>query len=207
MVRRLVQVGLGSLLGLVIAYGAAWWMWGGRPEVAILGAAQTEGRAAVGGPFRLVDHTGAEVTDETWAGKHRLMFFGFTYCPDICPTELHAIARVMDELGSDADRVQPLFVTIDPERDTPEAMAEYVAAFHPRIVGLTGTPQQVAEVARAYRVFYAKVRTGDGPDDYTMDHSTAAYLMGPDNGFITVFGHGTPPERIAEEIRGRLAAS
>lgn len=207
MVRRLVQVGLGSLLGLVIAYGAAYVMWGGRPDVVILGAAQTEGRVPIGGPFRLVDHTGAEVTERSWEGRHLLMFFGFTYCPDICPAELNTIAEVMDALGPDADRVQPLFVTVDPERDTPEALAHYVAAFHPRIVGLTGTPERIAETARAYRVFYARVRTGDGPGDYTMDHSTAAYLMSPSNEFVAVFSHTTEPARIVETIRARLRAS
>ena len=113
-----------------------------------------------------------------------LIYFGYTYCPDVCPTTLNAVADAMDKLGAKADRIQPLFVTIDPKRDKPAVVKQYAAAFGTRVVGLTGTDQQIAAVAKSYRVYYAEHRTGSGADDYTMDHSSVLYLMGPDGRFI-----------------------
>jgi protein SCO1/2 len=138
----------------------------------------------VGGPFSLVDGDGHPVTDQTWRGKYMLVYFGYTYCPDVCPTTLTNLADALDKLGATADRVQPLFVTVDPKRDTPTVVKQYAAAFGPRIVGLTGSAEQIASAARAYRVYYAEHRTGPGPDDYSMDHSSVLYLMGPDGRFI-----------------------
>ncbi|HZH27784.1 MAG TPA: SCO family protein [Azospirillaceae bacterium] len=208
MKRRLLQVAFGSLLGLAIAFGVSWWMWGGRgiPSAGQASRPATVGTAQVGGPFELVDHTGRTVTDRDYAGRILLVFFGYTFCPDICPTELQTFAEVMDRLGPQADRVQPLFVTIDPARDTPAHLAQYVELFHPRIVGLTGTEAQIAKVARAYRVYYAK---GKGADttDYLMDHSTAAYLMGPDGAFVTVFRNGTTADAMLAEVRKLIPAS
>jgi protein SCO1/2 len=138
----------------------------------------------VGGPFALSDGDGKPVTDQTWRGKYMLVYFGYTFCPDVCPTTLSNVADAMDKMGAKADRVQPLFITVDPKRDTPAVVKQYAAAFGPRIIGLTGSAEQIAAAAKAYRVYYAEHRTGTGPDDYTMDHSSVLYLMGPDGRFI-----------------------
>jgi protein SCO1/2 len=138
----------------------------------------------VGGPFSLIDGDGKPVTEQTWRGKYMLVYFGYTFCPDVCPTTLTAVSHALDKLGSKSDRIQPLFITVDPKRDTPAVVKQYAAAFGPRIVGLTGSPEQVAAAAKAYRVYFAEHRTGPGPDDYSMDHSSVLYLMGPDGRFI-----------------------
>ncbi len=138
----------------------------------------------VGGPFSLVDGDGRPVTDQTWRGKYMLVYFGYTFCPDVCPTTLTAVADAMDKMGPKADRLQPLFITVDPKRDTPEVVKRYAEAFGPKMVGLTGSASQIAAAAKAYRVYYAEHRTGTGPDDYSMDHSSVLYLMGPDGRFI-----------------------
>jgi protein SCO1/2 len=151
--------------------------------------------------FSLVDHTGRPVTEKTYDGKWKLVFFGFTHCPDVCPTALNTVARVLAELGGSADGLVPLFVTVDPKRDTPTAMAAYVAAFDKRIVGLTGTEQQVAEAAKAFRVYYARTEEKTAPGGYTMNHSSILYLMAPDGRFVTHFGHGEKPAEIAKAVK------
>jgi protein SCO1/2 len=138
----------------------------------------------VGGPFSLIDGDGHPVTDQTWHGKYMLVYFGYTYCPDVCPTTMTNLADALDKMGVKADRLQPLFITVDPKRDTPAVVKQYAAAFGPRIIGLTGSAEQIAGAAKAYRVYYAEHRTGPGPDDYSMDHSSVLYLMGPDGRFI-----------------------
>jgi protein SCO1/2 len=160
----------------------------------------------VGGPFSLVDQTGAPVTDQSYKGKYRLIYFGYTFCPDACPTELQIMAQAIDSLGADGAKIQPIFITIDPERDTVEHMAAYVKLFDPRLVGLTGTPEQIAGVARAYRVYYAKAPAQDeGP--YMMNHSSYVYLMNPDGKFLTVFSSDLDADRLASEIRRYMGAS
>jgi cytochrome oxidase Cu insertion factor (SCO1/SenC/PrrC family) len=199
MKNRLLRIVVGTLAGLFIAAGIAWWQISnlpGGPE-----STTRTGTATIGGSFELVDQTGRTVTDVDFRGKLMLIYFGYTFCPDVCPTELQAVAGTMDALGPDADRVQPIFITVDPERDTVPAMAEYVALFHPRMVGLTGTTEKVAAAARAYRVYYAKAKSKDDESFYTMDHSSFIYLMGTDGRFLEAFGHGTPPDRMAEAIR------
>lgn len=157
---------------------------------------------AIGGPFSLVDQDGRAVTEQTYRGKFMLIYFGFTYCPDVCPTSLTNLAQALDLLGKDGDKVVPVFMTVDPERDTPEYLKEYVVHFHPRMVGLTGTLDQVAKTAKAYRVYFAKTRAKDAaPDEYTMDHTSITYLMGPDGKFLTHFSHGTEPAVMTERIR------
>lgn len=167
------------------------------------GGVQLPQGMALGGPFSLTDHTGRAVTEGDFAGRFLLVYFGFTYCPDVCPTELGTIAAAMDALEEQGERVTPVFVTIDPERDTPAAMADYVSRFHPRMVGLTGTPQQVAAAARAYRVFYAKVERPE-MTQYLMDHSSFIYLVGPDGRVRSLFRPETAPEAIAQAVRGQL---
>lgn len=140
--------------------------------------------ASIGGPFTLTDSAGKTVTDRDFRGKFMLVYFGYTFCPDVCPTTLNQVAVALDKLGAKGDRVQALFVSVDPRRDTPEVIRQYTAAFSPRLLGLTGTAEQIAAAAKAYRVYYAEHRTGDGPLDYTMDHSSILYLMGPDGQFV-----------------------
>jgi protein SCO1/2 len=152
----------------------------------------------VGGPFSLIDGDGRPVTDQTWHGKYMLVYFGYTYCPDVCPTTLTNLSDALDKLGAKADRLQPLFITVDPKRDTPPVVKQYAAAFGPRIIGLTGSAEQIAAAAKAYRVYYAEHRTGTGPDDYSMDHSSVLYLMGPDGRFIAPLrADQTGPEMAA----------
>jgi protein SCO1/2 len=165
--------------------------------------ATVSGAALIGGPFELVDHEGNTVTEQTYRGKLMLIYFGFTFCPDACPTALGVMSAALDQLDVAADRVVPILVTVDPERDTPQAMKDYVSNFHPRMVGLTGTPEQIAKVAKAYRIYYQKA-PGTAPDDYLMDHTTLIYLMDGEGRYITHFGPDATSDGIAEEIRKHL---
>jgi cytochrome oxidase Cu insertion factor (SCO1/SenC/PrrC family) len=159
----------------------------------------------IGGPFTLTDHTGRPVTEKDFRGKAMLIFFGYTYCPDVCPTSLTEISAAMDKLGPSADKVVPILVSIDPERDTPEVLKDYVAHFHPSIVGLTGTPEQIKQAARVYRVYFAKVPDKGGDKDaYLMDHSSVIYLMGPDGKFLAHFSTQTDAETMAAKIKSLL---
>jgi cytochrome oxidase Cu insertion factor (SCO1/SenC/PrrC family) len=160
------------------------------------------GREPIGGPFALIDHTGKPRTEQAFKGKLLLVYFGFTYCPDICPTDLQAIGLAIDQLGEAGDKVQPLFITVDPERDTPAHLAEYVSLFHPRLIGLTGDAAEIRKAAGAYKVYYAKVANEAGTD-YTVDHTAFVYLMDADGKYLGFFPPGTTPERIAKAIRQR----
>lgn len=162
------------------------------------------GREPVGGPFALIDHNGRPRTDEDFRGKLVLVYFGFTYCPDICPTDLQNIGLALDQLGQEAEKVQPLFITVDPERDTAEHLKEYLQSFHPSFIGLTGDTSAIRAAADAFKVYYARVSNGQG-DDYTVDHTAFIYLMGADGGYVGFFPPGTSPERIAEMLRKQLA--
>lgn len=173
------------------------------PGVPSAGGVQLPQGVSLGGPFSLVDQDGRAVTERDFAGRFLLVYFGFTYCPDVCPTELGAIASAMDELGDAAERVTPVLVTVDPQRDTPAVMKEYVARFHPRMVGLTGTPEQVAEAARRFRVYYARVQRPN-MHEYLMDHSSFVYLVGPDSRVRTMFRPDTSPEAMAASVRAQL---
>ena len=156
----------------------------------------------IGGPFTLTDQNGRTVTERDFRGRFMLIHFGYTYCPDICPTSLTTMADAIDQLGADGEQVVPLFISVDPKRDTPEQLKMYVGYFHPRLVGLTGTPEQVAAVAKAYRIYYA-VANGKGNDaeDYTMDHTAIIYLMGRKGEFRAHFPYQTPAAAIAARIR------
>lgn len=188
------------LLVLAVALGLAWRTYKG-PDAGTPGAGIG---VTIGGPFAMVDHTGRAVTEADFRGRYTLVFFGYTYCSDVCPTTLSDMADALEALGAEGVKVQPIFVTIDPQRDTPEQLAMYVRHFHPRLVGLTGSAEQVATMAKAYRVYYARARSqGDQaePDDYIMDHTAIAYLMGPDGAFRAQFGHGVGAETMARRIR------
>lgn len=154
-----------------------------------------------GGPFELVDHEGETRTEKDFRGSFMLVYFGYTYCPDICPTDLFLMNQALEMLGEDARKVQPLFISVDPGRDRPDLLKEYVANFHPSLIGLTGSEAQVKAAAKAYRVHRVKVPQPDeGEDDYLVNHSSLTYLMGPDGTFLSLIPHGTAPERMSEII-------
>jgi len=162
----------------------------------------SSGTPQVGGPFTLTDEKGATVSDADFRGKYMLIYFGFTFCPDVCPTELQVMTGAVDALGADADKVQPLFITVDPARDTADVMATYVPQFSPRLKGLTGSDAQIAAVAKEFHVFYEKAPDDSSSADYSMDHSSIVYLMGPDGKFLTFFPPGTTPDAMAAKIKG-----
>ncbi|HEX2525390.1 MAG TPA: SCO family protein [Geminicoccus sp.] len=159
--------------------------------------------APVGGPFTLVAHDGRTVTEKDLQGKLTLMFFGYRFCPDFCPTELQKFSEVLEQLGPDAERVQAWFVSVDPARDKPADLAEYVALFDPRIVGLSGSDEQVAGAAKAWRVYYAKAEREDSAD-YLMDHSTYSYLMGPEGENLAVFSYEADPATMLAVVKEAL---
>jgi protein SCO1/2 len=158
--------------------------------------------AAIGGPFQLTDQAGQTVTDKDLKGRPTLIFFGFTHCPDVCPTSLFEISEVLKAMGRDADRVNAYFVSVDPERDTAAAMKDYLSSFDPHLKGLTGNPEAVAKVLSAYRVYSKKVPLKDG--DYTMDHTALIYLMDRDGRFVAPFNLKRTPEEAATDLKRYL---
>lgn len=163
---------------------------------------KASGAAAIGGAFTMVNQDGAAVSEKTYLGKHVLIFFGYTFCPDVCPTTLSTFSTVLDLLGEDADKVQPIFVSVDPERDTAEHLKSYLEHFHKSFAGLTGSVEQVEHIKKVFRIYAAK--TGEDkndPEDYLMDHSSVSYLMGPDGKFLTFFTYGVEPEVIATKLK------
>ena len=182
------------LIAAVTGLGALWLMRGPGGPISL-------GEALVGGPFTLTDQNGKRVTDQDFRGKYMLIFFGYTYCPDVCPGELQVMSAALDELGPKGEKIQPIFITIDPARDTPEALKVYVTNFHPRMVGLTGSEADIAAVAKAYRVYYAKAKGAENTPDYLMDHSTILYLMGPDGKFVKHFTYSTDVKALVEGLR------
>ncbi len=164
------------------------------------GGGQSTGTVPIGGPFSLVDQNGRRVSEQDFRGRYMLVYFGYTFCPDICPLGLQTITQAIDGLPSDRqEQVVPVFITVDPERDTVEVMRNYVTSFHPRLVGLTGSKAEVDQALRAWRVYAQKAEPKDG--SYLVDHSTFTYLMGPDGHYVTHFGHAT----TADEMTDRLA--
>ena len=159
-------------------------------------------RPSIGGPFSLESGAGKIVTASDFRGKYMLVYFGYTFCPDICPTALSAMTTALQTLGpKKREDLAPIFITVDPERDTPQVMRRYTTALSPNLIGLTGTPDEIAKVAREYRVYYAKHATGPGRDDYSMDHSSIIYLMGPDGRFIAPIPAEQSPAEMAADIR------
>ncbi len=183
------------LAGFAVAYSFV-----SKPGIPAAG-----GKALIGGAFSLVDTNGKRVTAQDFRGKLMLVFFGYTHCPDVCPTGLQNLAEVLDKLGPVANQVTPVFISVDPERDTPAALSGYVKNFSPRIAGLTGTPDEVASAAKAYRVYYRKADGGAG--DYTVDHSAFVYLMDRDGNYITHFVFNTSADVMVEEIKKHVAGA
>jgi protein SCO1 len=167
------------------------------------GAAGTLLASAIGGSFRLVDQNGKTVTDADLKGKWSLVYFGYTHCPDACPTALNDIAIALDQLGPKREAVRSVFITVDPERDTPEVLKAYVTSFDAAILALSGSPEEIARAAKAYRVYYAKHPEPGG--DYSMDHSSVIYVMDPEGRFTASFTHQSTPEEIADRLKKLLA--
>jgi protein SCO1/2 len=166
------------------------------------------GKALIGGEFSLTNHKGEPVTDKDFRGKYMLVSFGYTFCPDICPAELQLMTDAMEKLGDKQSEVTPVFVTIDPARDTVKQMGDYVSNFHPRMVGLTGTEEQIKQAAEVYRVFYAKAETATpGDPNYLMDHSTFIYLMDRNGEYLRHFPYGVSADDLAAAIASAVASS
>jgi protein SCO1 len=193
---RVLVVAAAFLAGLVLCFGVIL-IVSGRVSAPV--AQQV---AAIGGPFELVDQNGRTVTERDLKGRPFLVFFGFTRCPDICPTTLFEVSEIMRALGKDADRVGALFITVDPERDTPAALKDYLSSFDPHLAGLTGEPAAVAAVAKAYRVYFKKVPLDQG--GYTMDHTAIVYLMDKDGRFVSPFNLKRTTEAATADLRRYL---
>jgi protein SCO1 len=186
---------VGAFAGsLVVGLALMLWALGGLRTVAA--------PSAIGGPFQLTDQTGQTVTDKNLLGKPSLIFFGFTHCPDVCPTELFELSEVLRAMGKDADRVNAYFVSVDPERDTAAAMKDYLSSFDPHLKGLTGDPAAVAKIIGEYRVYAKKVPLKDG--DYTMDHTALVYLMDRDGKFVAPFNLKQSPQQAAADLQHYL---
>jgi protein SCO1 len=193
--------------GVIAASG--WLLWpptAAEPSAAALMDAVMWNKEPIGGPFALVDQDGRPRTDADFRGKLLLVYFGYTYCTDICPTDLQAIATAIDKLGPAGESVQPLFITVDPEHDTPEAIKLYVGLFHPRLVGLTGSTNQIKTVARAYKVYYAKNEQSKKSDP-VIDHSGFVFLVGRDGKYLGFFPPGTSADRMIDALRPQLAVT
>jgi cytochrome oxidase Cu insertion factor (SCO1/SenC/PrrC family) len=193
--RTFLLIAVGAM-ALFLAVAAWYWTTPGPGT----GDGRSSGRALIGGSFTLVDQAGRTVTDEDFRGRYMLIYFGYTFCPDVCPLALQSMSTALDMLGQKADAVVPLFITIDPERDTVPVLADYSQHFHPSLRALTGTAEQVRGAARAYRVYYKKAEDGGTFTDYLMDHTSLVYLMGPDGEYLAHFTHGTTVEEIARRL-------
>lgn len=159
----------------------------------------------INGRFMLMDHYGEMVTDRDFGDRYQLIYFGYTFCPDVCPSALMVITQALKLLGNDAARIQPLFISVDPERDTPQVLREYVSYFHPSIVGLTGSPELLARTAANFRVSYEKVEVpGMPPDQYQMDHSAGVFLLAPNGRLLVKFAHGMLAKDMAARIKDFL---
>jgi cytochrome oxidase Cu insertion factor (SCO1/SenC/PrrC family) len=161
------------------------------------------GRGTVGGPFTLTDQAGRRRSDSEFRGRLMIVYFGYTFCPDVCPADLMAITQALDALGPQAQGIQPVFITLDPERDT-KVLADYVAAFHRSLIGLTGSPEEIRKIANAYKAFYAKV-PGEREGEYAIDHTGIIYLMGRDGKYLGFMPPQTNPDRLTEVLRKYLA--
>jgi protein SCO1/2 len=200
-----------ALLAVILAAagGAYYYLRDGAPaqgtraDAARLMNELMSGKGPVGGPFTLTDQDGRSRSLEDFRGRLVLLYFGFTYCPDVCPTDLMSVGNLIRSLGREGDQLQPVFVTLDPARDKPEVLRAYVASFHPRFVALTGTEDEIRRIATSYKVFFEKVRP-PGVNTYLIDHSAYVFLLDREGRFITLFPPGTPQERMAVMVREQL---
>jgi protein SCO1/2 len=190
---RLLLILGAFLAGLVLCFSVVLIVTGRGPSP----LANTS--AAIGGPFQLTDQNGKPISDRDLKGHPSLVFFGFTHCPEVCPTTLFDISEILNKLGPDAAKVNAVFITVDPERDTPATLKDYLASFNPQLVGVGGDTDALAAVAKAYRVYYKKIPLKDG--DYTMDHTAIVYLMDKNGQFVAPFSLKRRPEEAAADLR------
>jgi cytochrome oxidase Cu insertion factor (SCO1/SenC/PrrC family) len=188
---------------LLVAAMAAGLIWHESDNVPGLGRTITSGAVAVGGPFTLTDQNGAKRSSSDFRGKYQLIYFGYSFCPDVCPTTLGVMSQALDKMGIDADRIVPIFITIDPERDSPAVLKSYMAAFGPRFVGLTGSAGEIIGVEKEYRV-YAKKQALAGTSNYGMDHSSVIYLMGPDGRLVSFYDELISPDALEKDLKAKI---
>ena len=200
-----------AILFLLIAAGSFWYVIQAKHFSRLSETAGEVTKIKIGGPFELTNQFGETVRDSDFQGQYMLIFFGYTYCPDVCPTTLTTISTALDSLGNAARGITPIFVSVDPDRDTPEYLKDYLVHFHPGIQGLSGTKDQIKQITKSYGIYYAKVQedggTDENTDDYLMDHTAITFLMGPDGQYVAHFNHSAGADAMAEKIAGILAAS
>ena len=203
--RAAVLAAAGALVVLIV--GAAIWRFvvDERPLELSPTMVNVQG-ADIGGPFQLTTHTGERIASDALIDGPTLIYFGYTFCPDVCPVDVEIMAQAVDILAEQGIEVTPVFITVDPERDTPEALADYAEAMHPEMVALTGTPDEIKAAADAYKVFYQKVETPDSAAGYLMNHTSYFYLMTPEQGLTALFRRDVTPESLASDIARVLAA-
>ena len=177
-------------------------LWHESETVPGLGRSVITGQADVGGPFRLTDQNGKTVSDADFRGRYMLIYFGYSFCPDVCPTTLSVMAQALDKLGGESRRVTPIFITVDPERDTPQVLGDYMKAFGPNFVGLTGSAAAIKDVEKKYRVYAVKKPLEKGA--YGMDHSSVLYLMGPAGKIISFYDEAISPDDLAKDLRQKI---
>lgn len=195
-----------TVFGLLLGAVAALTVVSNGPAAILDQKTEASGKALIGGPFSLTDTAGAAATDKTYLGKPALVYFGFTNCPDICPSGLQAISAALDKIGPDAAaKLSAIFITLDPERDTGPKLGDYLKSFHPRIVGLTGTTTTIAEAAKAYRVYAKKVVTDAAKGDYTIDHSGFMYLIDSSGQYVTHFPHNVSADKLSTALTDALS--
>ncbi len=187
---------------LLIAAVAGGVLWYESEQVPGLGRVVTTGQADVGGPFQLTDQHGKRTSDTDFRGRYMLIYFGYSFCPDVCPTTLAVIAQALDKLGERSHQVVPVFITIDPERDTPKVLDDYMKAFGPSFVGLTGSAAEIKDVEKRYRVYAVKKPLPGG--SYGMDHSSVIYLMGPDGKMVSFYDEAVSPDELAKDLRAKI---
>lgn len=187
---------------LLVAALAGGVLWHESEKVPGLGRVVSTGRADIGGPFQLTDQSGKRVTDKDFRGRYMLIYFGYSFCPDVCPTTLAVMAQALEKVGDRSRRVAPILITIDPERDTPKVLEDYVKAFGPTFVGLTGNAAEIKDVEKKYRVYAVKRPLEGG--NYGMDHSSVIYLMGPDGKLVSFYDEAISPDDLAKELKQKL---
>jgi cytochrome oxidase Cu insertion factor (SCO1/SenC/PrrC family) len=187
---------------LLVAAVAGGVLWYESEQVPGLGRVVTTGQADVGGPFQLTDQHGKRTGDKDFRGRYMLIYFGYSFCPDVCPTTLAVIAQALDRLGQRSHQVVPIFITIDPERDTPKVLDDYMKAFGPSFVGLTGSATEIKDVEKRYRVYAVKKPLPGG--SYGMDHSSVIYLMGPDGKMVSFYDEAVSPDELAKDLRAKI---
>ena len=190
------------LLVAALAGVGLWWQAHQAPDSPLLGKVITTGSIDVGGPFTLTDQHGKRVSSSDFRGRYQLVYFGYSMCPDVCPTTLAVMSAALDKMGIDQSRIVPVFITIDPDRDTPAVLKKYMAAFGPRFVGLTGKPDEIADVEKEFRVYARKQPLAGGK--YGMDHSSVIYLMGPDGKLVGFYDDPISPEDLAKDLKKKI---